>query len=150
MQRSVVIALASGLLVLTLIALYSELDKLRAESSEVDAGVAAFKDGDYQCAARMLRPFARRGDKRARLNLGLAYAYGLGVPRDRTKAAELLQDAADRKTADLYLWIAHTYETGDPKENISADANEATAWYQIAAAAGSDDARRHLYKSRHP
>jgi TPR repeat protein len=113
----------------------------RRDSRIVDTGVVAIKQGEYQNALAILEPFARRGNQAAELNMGLAYAFGLGTPRDRSKAVELLRISTNDRSADMYLWIAESFRNGD---GVVANPDEANAWYRIAADAGSEKARMKL------
>ena len=53
-----------------------------------DAGVEAYKAGDYGAAMREWRPLAERGDGRAQHNLGILFNYGQGVPQNLAEAAK--------------------------------------------------------------
>jgi hypothetical protein len=46
------------------------------------AGVDAYKRGDYATALRDWRPLAEQGDAGAQFYLGTLYAFGQGVPQD--------------------------------------------------------------------
>ncbi len=76
---------------------------------------------------------AQRGDVTAQFNLGLAYATGLGVPRDDAEAARWYRRAAEQGHAaaqDALGW-AHTIGQGVPKDEA-----EAVRWYRRAAEQG--------------
>lgn len=148
MRRLSTTVLAFGFLGSALMCVYLDLNKLREEQTQIDSGIFAFKAGHYECADLILEPHAQRGDPAASLNLGMMYAFGLGVPRNRSRAQQLLRESTVAKysmTGDMYLSIARSYETGD---KVPADKQEALAWYRIAADAGSGEARQHL-KSMH-
>lgn len=115
--------------------------RAQREAANVDRGVVEFKKGNYVDAARQLTPYAQRGNKTAQLTLGIMYAFGNGVAQDRKRAAELLGGSGNEKTADLYLWIGQSFDKGD---GVSADSNEAKAWYGLAAQAGNEEARKLL------
>ena len=53
-----------------------------------DAGVAAYKRGDYKVALYDFEPRAMTGDPVAQFCLGLMYTHALGVEKDLIKAAE--------------------------------------------------------------
>jgi uncharacterized protein len=108
------------------------------QGRQIDNGVVAFKRGDYKTAVDILTPYASRGNKTAQLNVGLAYAMGLGVDRDREKAQVLLRSALGDRAASTYTWVAHSFEVG---EGVAKNTDEAASWYRAAAAEGSADAK---------
>jgi TPR repeat protein len=120
---------------------YFGLQLMKREDRAVDDGVVEFKKGNYESAIRMLTPYSDRGNKAAELNVGIACAFGLGVRRDRDRAHALFRHSLGLRARDTYLWIAKSFETGD---GVAKDANEAMAWYRIAADDGSSEARDHL------
>jgi TPR repeat protein len=120
---------------------YFALQAMQREARAVDDGVVEFKKGNYETAVRMLTPYADRGDKAAELNLGLAYAFGLGVKRNRERAHTFFRQSLGSRAQETYLWVAKSFESGD---GVAKDAEEAIAWYRIAADDGSSEAREHL------
>ena len=120
---------------------YFALQAIRRHARAVDDGVVEFKKGNYESAVRMLSPYADQGDKTAELNVGIAYAFGLGVKRDRDRARALLRRSLGSRAQDTYFWVAKSFETGD---GVAKDSQEAMAWYRIAADDGSSEARDHL------
>lgn len=111
--------------------------RVRQEAANVDAGVVEFKKGNYADAARQLMPYAQRGNKTAELTLGIMYAFGNGVAKDRKRATELLD--GNEKAADLYFWIGQSFDKGD---GVAENHNEAKAWYSLAAQAGNEEAKK--------
>jgi uncharacterized protein len=111
--------------------------RVHREAANVDAGVVEFKKGNYADAARRLAPYAQRGNKTARLTLGIMYAFGNGVAKDRKRATELLDDS--EKAADLYFWIGQSFDNGD---GVAEDRGEAKVWYSLAAQAGNEEAKK--------
>lgn len=111
------------------------------EDRAVDDGVVEFKTGNYESGVRALTPYADRGNTAAELTLGMAYAFGLGVNRDRERAHALLRASLGPEAQKTYLWVARSFDTGD---GVAKDAQEAIAWYRIAANDGSGEARDHL------
>lgn len=57
--------------------------------------LAAAKAGDYATALSTWERLAQDGVARAQNNLGACYAEGLGVPKDRQHAGELLRQSAE-------------------------------------------------------
>jgi TPR repeat protein len=118
---------------------YVYMKHLEVDAEAVETGVVAFKKGDYKTAVEILEPYSIKGNETARLTLGMAYAFGHGVSRDREKAKALLQSSTDGKTAEFYFWIGRSFEKGD---GVEKNILEAKNWYQIAAEAGYLQARK--------
>jgi TPR repeat protein len=120
---------------------------LNREARDVDNGVVEFKKGNYAVAVHVLAPYAERGNHAAQLNMGIAYAFGLGVARDRARARRLIKAAVPDRDAAMFVWIARSLEAGD---KVEKDPSEAVAWYRVAAAEGNAEAQSWLDKSRQP
>ena len=56
--------------------------------ADVAAGLAAFKNKDYQTAFKEWKAAADTGQAEAQFDLGVLYAQGFGVLRDLNTAAE--------------------------------------------------------------
>jgi TPR repeat protein len=75
------------------------------------------------------------------LNLGFAYFYGSGLPRDRVEAVRWYRLAAAQGDAMAQRLLASAYELG---EGVPRDYVQAYAWYSLAAAQSDADAREKL------
>ena len=86
--------------------------------ADVEAGIAAYRSGEFEAALGEFQTAAETGDARAQYNLGLMHAFGQGVAQDHTKAAGLWQGAkgkaisrpqseyvGDTLTCHLPLWF---------------------------------------------
>ena len=124
---------------------YFALEHIKHDARAVDAGVVEFKKGNYEAAIRILGPYADRGNERAEFNVGIAYALGLGVRRDRERAHAMLHRSMGPKALEMYTWLAKSFENGD---GVAKDPAEAMAWYRIAADEGSDQARTRLEREK--
>ncbi len=51
-------------------------------AADFQAGLEAYKRGDYATALEELRPLAEQSDASAQYTLGIMYAYGEGVAQD--------------------------------------------------------------------
>jgi TPR repeat protein len=147
MTKSRVTIVVLALLIAAGTAAYWLVARIDSEAKAVDNGVVEFKRGNYESAVRILSPYADRGNQAAQLNLGLAYAFGQGVSKDRDRARQLLKSALGAKSAEMYAWIAKSFEMGD---GVAKDPTEATAWYHIAAEAGSSEAQEWLQRQALP
>ncbi len=50
--------------------------------TDFEVGVDAWSRGKYETALKEFRPLAEQGHTEARLNLGIMYSQGQGVPKD--------------------------------------------------------------------
>lgn len=106
-------------------------------NADFDAGVAAYKSGDYATALRKLRPLAEQGNAEAQLNLGVMYAMGRGVPQDYQEAARWHRRAAEQGYAKAQRHLGLLYHKGI---GVPQDYTEALRWYRLAAEQGRDAA----------
>ena len=74
MKRRTTALPVGGLIALALIGL--------ASAGPLEDGVAAYRQGDFAAAMRLLRPLADAGDAKAEFHLGRMYALGEGVGQD--------------------------------------------------------------------
>jgi hypothetical protein len=108
--------------------------------ASLDAAMKAWAAGDYQGAAKLLKPRADEGDAEAQFNLGLYYFQGLGGDRNYSEAARLFRDAAEQGhiMAANNLGAMNMDGRGVPR-NLP----EAWYWFAIVAhrgdQAGGDD-----------
>jgi TPR repeat protein len=75
-------ALTPGLMVVVLTA--------AASAGPFAHAAAAYRQGDYATALRIILPLAKKGYAPAQLKLGLIYGNGNGVPRDYREASPKL------------------------------------------------------------
>ena len=97
------------------------------------AGVDAYKRGDYGTALKEWRPLAEQGNVSAQYNLGIMYAKGQGVPQDDTEAMKWYRLAAEQghAMAQLNLGVMYNDGQGVPKDYVLAH-----MWVNLAAAKG--------------
>src|SRR6516164_1217929 len=62
-------------------------------------GIAAYGNGDYTTALRLLRPFAEQGLAKAQIVVGVMYARGQGVAQNYGEAMKWYRRAADQGDA---------------------------------------------------
>lgn len=101
--------------------------------ADFDAGVDAFKAGDYQTAMGEWRALAEGGSANAQHNVGILYNYGLGVPEDFAAAAAWYRKAAEQGHANAQVKIGYLHATG---RGVAQDASLAVAWFREAAEGG--------------
>ncbi len=66
------------------------------DEAHFNAGVAAYKRGDYATVIPEWRPLAEQGVANAQFSLGVMYGKGQGVPRDYARAPMWYNLAASR------------------------------------------------------
>ncbi|WP_454758742.1 tetratricopeptide repeat protein [Caulobacter segnis] len=101
------------------------------------AGDQAFDMKVYGKAARWLRMAADQGDAKAMFALGLLYADGLGVPKDRPAGFALIRRSAEGGYAFAQAAVGEMYVLGEG--GVAPNPAEALAWYSRSAAQGERD-----------
>ena len=88
---------------------------------------------DYSSKAKHYLSQAEKGDPKAMLELGVLYAYGLGVPKNYSEALRWYRLSADKGEGRAMHNIGYMYENGlDVQQNYT----EAMKWYRLAADKG--------------
>jgi TPR repeat protein len=103
--------------------------------ADTAAGLAAFKNKDYQRAYREWKAAADAGQAEAQFDLGLLYAQGLGVRRDFTAAASWYRKSAEQGNAEAQYALGQMYSRG---WGIPRDEADAIRWLQMANSVESD------------
>ena len=133
MQRRTTALQIGGCLALALIGL--------ASADPLEDGVAAYRQGDFAAAMRLLRPLADARDAKAEFHLGRMYALGQGVGQDPKQAVAWYRKAAERgdAEAEFVLGVMSLDRSGAPQ-----DASQAVAWLRKAAEKGVFNAQFRL------
>lgn len=110
-------------------------------SGDLEAGIAAYNQEDYQAARNEFEPLAAQGDVKACYLLGMMYRNGEGIPRNNKMAIELFSRAAeqDYSPAQYSLGQMHLAGFGDQQ-----DFKVAHKWLQLAAEQGNEFAQYNL------
>jgi tetratricopeptide (TPR) repeat protein len=122
--------LAPGLMVAVLTA--------AASAGPFEDAAAAYRQGDYTRALRIIRPMARKGYAPAQFKLGLIYVRGNGVPQDYREALRWYRKAADQDNAAAQRNLGVMFGEG---RGVPQDYAEALKWFRRAAEQ-NDAARR--------
>jgi hypothetical protein len=104
-------------------------------------GGEAYKQGDYETAAKEFLPLAKNGDHRAMYALGSMYSAGHGVPQDYTEAFKWFQRAAKYGRPDAEYKIGLLYLNGLGTEK---DDRKAINWFGRSAEKGFANAQFRL------
>jgi TPR repeat protein len=118
---------------LTLAAVFAVAFALGAEA-DFDAGVAAYRRGDFDTALFEFTPLAEAGDAIAQFTLGYMHQFGEGVPRSDAQAARWYALAAEQghPLAQYNLGILYQDGRGVAQDNVTA-----YMWLDLAASAGA-------------
>ena len=110
-----------------------------APACKDEAGLEAFKRGDYATALKEYRPLAEQGDAVAQFALGVMYEKGRGVPQGDPEAVHWYRLAAEQGQASAQNNLAKMYRRGRgvPKDDVLAH-----KWFNLAAARGHENAWR--------
>ena len=99
--------------------------------AEFDAGLTAYRRGDYQQALADFWPLAAQGYALAEYNLGLMYANGQGVTQDYAKALKWYRLAVAQGDAPAENNLGSMYYKG---QGVPQNYVTAYKWYLIAKA----------------
>ncbi len=120
-----------------------EIDYMAGQGYEKEASQAkqAHEKGQYtHKAVEQYQKASEKGYPRAKTSLAMYYLQGTGgLPVDKLKAHQLLQDAAKGGHARGMRSLAYQYHKGD---GVPVDMNQAKHWYQQAANGGDEYAQR--------
>ena len=121
-------------------------------AQDFDAGLEAYKRGDYAAALREWRPLAEQGHAQAQFNLGYIYDLGLGVAQDYAEAAKWFRKAAGQGVPLDYAEALKLFRKAADQGNAVAQVNlgglyfgglgvpldyaEAAKWFRKAADQG--------------
>lgn len=104
----------------------------------LDEGMTAFKQGDYEVAFRILKPFAEQGNAEVQSALGLMYARGTGVLQDLDKAFTWFQKAALQGDSSGQFGLGYMFGKGI---SVPQDYVKAAKWLHKAAEQGHSQAQ---------
>src|SRR5581483_4178960 len=102
--------------------------------ADFEAGVNAYKKGDYMTAAKEWRPLAEEGSAAAQYNLGLLYVDGRGVPKDTAEAAKWFTRAAEQGYTQAQHNLGAMYGSG---QGVKRDYIQAYKWLNVCSAKGN-------------
>jgi hypothetical protein len=107
--------------------------------ADYDAGLSAYKRGDFATASREWLQLAEKGDAKAQNAIGVMHAKGQGFPQDYTEALKWYRKAAKGGYLAAMRNLGGMYASG---EGVTKDFGEAAKWY-LAAAERGDHAALH-------
>ena len=110
-------------------------------SGPLEDGLAAYDQGDYATALKLLRPLAEQGHAKAQGRLGDMYQNGNGVPWNFAEALVWHKRAAEQGEAHAQYALGRMY---DSAQGVPQDATEAARWFHLAAEQGNAEAQEYL------
>lgn len=129
------------LLIQRLLFLLSFLVLSAAAHADLQAGLDAYRAGNYSAALQEFKPLAAQGNADAQVNLGFLYARGHGVPQDYKEASNWYRKAAEQGQVDAQFNLGSLYYDG---LGLAHDFKKAAEWYTKAAELGQIDAQYNL------
>jgi hypothetical protein len=127
------LALAVSLLVLIVLQVVNAGQTASTGAAAFDAGMRAYREGDFVAARNTWEPLSERGDARAAYYLGHMAEQGLGQAWSNARAARYYRQAADVGLPEAQMALAELHMRG---MGVDQDAAAAVALYRAAAASG--------------
>jgi TPR repeat protein len=121
---------ATRTLVGTVLALALVFGRAAAWADDVSDGDAAFHNGEYSKAVKLLLPLARHGDAVAQRDVGLMYFGGNGLAHDSREAVKWFSLSARQGQIGAQVNLGIAYATG---EGVQRDPVQAYVWFNAAA-----------------
>ncbi len=84
----------------------------------LNAGAAAYQQGDYETAVKLYKKAAAMGNVTALSNLGYCYYYGRSIPKDKDMAKKFWEQAAIFGDIAAIYKLGDMYRFGDLKKSI--------------------------------
>ena len=114
---------------------------LTVTTTDFQAGMEAYKAGDYATALKEWKPLAEQGDAAAQNALGYMYNNGFGVTQDFKEAAKWYRLAAEQGHAQAQFNLGGLYFFG---QGVTQDYKEAAKWFRLAGEQGDAKAQDNL------
>ena len=102
-----------------------------AAAGPLQAGIAAYKAGDYPRAARLLLPLAQHGNPQAQTYVAIMFQNGRGLPQNYVAAADWYRSASEQGVPVAQFNLGLMYDKG---HGVPQDYVLAYKWLNIATA----------------
>lgn len=126
---------------------------LQTFADQLEDGVTAYNQGDYETAFRLHVPLAEQGVAEAQADVGYLYEKGHGVPQNYAEAVRWYQPAAlqDNRLAQFRLGLLYAKGHGVPQNFNEAIRllNQATQSDDPQLAASAQQAIQYIQNSSH-
>jgi len=95
---------------------------ISAVRADMDSGLMAYANGDFDTAARIFSALAAKGDKEGQYYMGLLYEEGQGVEKSYPEAVNSYSNAARQGFLDAYFALGEIYlrQPGGKRDRVSA------------------------------
>lgn len=133
-------ALFGLLLIITLIISYNMM-QTKDYTYVYNLGEDYFYQEDYERAVHNYKKAAEGGNEEAKLRLGMAYYYGLGVEEDKVTAIRWYKRAAEGENLEAKYRLAEIYQEGSI---VPRDYEESLRLYRKVASYGNPNAQYKL------
>lgn len=110
-------------------------------SADLEKGLAAFNEGDYETSLAECQPLADEGNAGAQFCVGRLYANGFGVAMDDAQAIKWYGLASDAGHAEAQFNLGVMYANG---WGVEMDWDESARYYILAAEQGFVPAQKAL------
>ncbi len=94
-----------------LLLVVGSLDSVKAQ--DLEKGISALQEGNYQIALRELRPLAEGGNPTAQYYYAFMHQYGQGIPIDFNKYIYWLNKSSENNYIDAHKQLGYIYLKGD-------------------------------------
>ena len=111
-------------------------------ASELEKGLTALQEGDYQTARQAFTTASAHGDPMGEYYLGAMFQSGWGGEKSETQALRHYRKAAEKDVPEAQFALGLFYQHG--KAFLHKNPDEAISWYTKAAAQGSAAAAYNL------
>ncbi len=108
--------------------------------ADYQAGLNAYRNGDYAAALKEWRPLAQEGNTDAQAHLGVLYAKGQGVPQEYQSAKRWLSRAARKGSPSAQYNLGVLYINAQGLRG----GQKAAGWFRKAAVQGHAGAQFNL------
>ena len=110
---------------------------LKSYAEDLDKGIQALINKNYEEALYYLSFYAVQGDDRAQYNLGVMYDNGKGVLKDSAEAVKWYRKAAGQRHVNAQFNLGLIYGNSVLKDPVLAH-----MWWNIAASNGFEAAKK--------
>ena len=101
-----------------------------SSSMNLDSAMTAYRAGNYRIALEDFLDLAQSGSAQAATILGVMYAWGEGIPRDKTKAVYWYEKGAEGGNLNAQYYFGRALVKG---EGIAMDIPRGRTWLEKAA-----------------
>ena len=112
-----------------------------ANAAPKDDAKAAYENGNYEQAFKVLRPLAAKGDANAQYNVGMMYDKGQGVAQSDQEALKWFRLSANQGLAQAQYNAGMMYRDG---QGVAQSDQEALKWFRLSANQGNADAQNNI------